>query len=237
MRATKGERVWSRYRAFRRGIVALPHLERVLRRDRKELGMIAARGRLSEAEIAFFVQSLETIRESVEETIDGLRDLKRLLGAGAALDDEALQTLLSRMVKDDRTRTRMLRMARWNGGVRQLFENAAEQLELKRRVYTNSGRMARVGRASSVKRALKQLDAYDASLEKTRERWREQMPQEDDSSLCLQLTIMRARLCWEYPDIADRLGVECFEMDPIPILWPFVFILVVALVLSGGYHI
>jgi hypothetical protein len=233
MKGAKGDRIWSRYRTFRRGIVGLPHLESVLRRDRRELGRIVARGRLSETETAFFVQSLEMIRETVEETIDGLRDLKRLLGANAALDDGALETLLSRIVKDDRTRNRMLRTARWNGGVRKLFENAARQLEIKRRVYSSSGRVARAGGASSVKRALKQLDAYDVSLEKTRERWRELMPREEDSDLCLELTIMRARLCWEFPDVADHLGVECFEMDPIPVIWPFVLILVVGLVLSG----
>jgi hypothetical protein len=237
MRASKGQQIWSHYRAFRRGIIALPHLELVLRRDRKELKRIALRGLLSEVETGFFLQSLEMIRELTEETIGGMRGVKKLLGADAALNAEALREVLSRTVRDDRTRERMLRMARWNGGVRKLFENAAVELERKRRVYADAVKLARRGGAAPVKRALARLDSYDASLQKTRERWREQQPPEEESSLCLELTFMRARLCREYPDVADRLGVECAGLDPIPVLWPFVLILVVALVLSGGYHI
>ena len=226
------------YRAFRRGIITLPYLERDLARDLGRLGRyIVNHGDsvLQEGFIEVAILAIETTKDAVESTLDAVESLMDYVAtSGRIMGTEMHAKYVRDNIRDEEAKHLILDTLRLHGGVTGFLEISHSLLAKKQFSYSRAVRLAKQRSVASWREAQNLLtDHYKGELETLEDYWKRLLEEEKKAAGGYPYFSQVAyELCLRYPEIAKKLGVQC-PKDP-DAMWPIILIAVACAILCEG---
>ena len=127
------------YRAYRRGIITLPYLERGLRVDLGKLDSyidLHIDSKLLQGFIDIAILNIETTKELVDTTIDSLEFLINYAEtSGRVMDPETHARYVSENILDEEVESLILNTLHIHGGIKNLLEISHDLLKTKQQAY------------------------------------------------------------------------------------------------------
>ena len=229
------KKILDNYRAFRRGVITLPQLERDLERDLTKLNRFIEAHRESKLQEGFIelgIQVLETTKDVVEETIRGVDTLMDYVATSEhVMNPTEHRKYVSENIMDEEARQLILNTLSINGGTEELLSTTHGFLLSKELAYSKSIRAAKRRSSDSWKSAYEIItDHYKGELETLIDYWKRRLKEEKKAyEGQVYFSQVEYELCQRYPDIAKQLGIDCPEH-----IWPIILIAVFCAVMCEG---
>lgn len=225
------------YRSIRKGMIVLPEMERRLMIDLHRLSSMIRGEVLSGFELTYAVESIETVREVLAETLDAYRALEEFLSPHVLDDLEHFERLLKEYVPEvtPEMTQELVDLMRRYGGVRKMLDQATGSLEARHEVLVAGLRRIEEARRESLVAALADLEAGYLKVRGEYPKWSGSMELHDEAALVVQwkkllqdaqdaianatsywdredaedayMQLLK-KLCYEYPTIAEKLGLR-----------------------------
>jgi hypothetical protein len=232
------------YRSIRKGLIALPEMERRLMIDLRRLAGMVRGEALSGLEWLYAVESIETVREVLVETLAAYRGLREFLSPHVLDDVDHFERILYQHVPEAAPEMidELVALMRRYGGVRGMLDQAIGSLAARDEVLMTTLRRVHEGKRESLVSALAGLEEGYLraktvfpkwagplqSLEELAQQWAKLLKDAQDAIAKAQSYWEREeaednyfalleKLCYEYPAVAERLGLRT-PCDDAPVV-------------------
>jgi uncharacterized protein YukE len=159
------------YRSIRKGLMILPDMEKRLIFDMRRLLMLASMENLTDLEMTYATQAIQTVQEVVDETVNSLKALIDFLAPHILKDVSRLEQTLVEFMPDfsSEMRSEFMQLVRDYGSVGAIFDSALDRLEFKRDVLSTSLQQIQKGNKAHLELAVRNME--EAYMEKKNERF------------------------------------------------------------------
>lgn len=225
------------YRAFRRGVITLPHLERGLQQDLEILDRCVESHRSSpmlEGFLEVAILMMGTTKDVVGTTLEASEALIDYVStSGAVMEASAHASYVTANIRDEQAKQLILNTLKVHGGLQQLLGTSHDFLAAKQHAYSRALRLAKQRTEESWGGArLILTDHYKGELETLIDYWKRRLKEEKEAlGGQVYFSEVEYELCQRYPAIAAELGIECDKQHG---MWPIILIAVACAILCEG---